>query len=392
MLTAYFDCFAGVAGDMFVASLLDAGADFDHLQSSLARLDLPKTGVRWEKVHKSHIVGTRFIVEPPEGEQPHRHLHHLLELIDAANLTPHATKMAHAVFHRLGEAEARVHGMPIEKVHFHEVGAIDSIIDIVGACIALDQMGVTRIVSSAMPLGSGTVQCDHGTLPVPAPATVQLMQNFPVTPGLAPGELTTPTGAALLTALAETFGAIPEMRINAVGYGAGTRELDGVPNLLRVFIGKEHSDSDADTVVELQANVDDSTGELLGATVEALLHAGALDAWLSPIIMKHGRPAWTLHALCGLDDVTDIERVFFAETTTFGVRQQTLSRTRLRRSHEQVVTPFGPVRIKLGYRGETLLNASPEFADAQAAAASHSVSVRVVMDAARRAWDTVQGQ
>ena len=392
MITAYFDCFAGVAGDMFVASLLDAGADFDHLQTSLARLDLPKTQIRCEQVHKSHIVGTRFIVDPPEDPQPHRHLHNILELIDAAALTPHATKMAHAVFHRLAEAEARVHGMPIEEVHFHEVGAIDSIIDIVGACIALDQLGVTRVASSAIPMGSGTIQCDHGTLPVPAPATLELLQTFPVTPGLAPGELTTPTGAALLTALADTFGPVPEMRIDAAGYGAGTRDLDGIPNMLRVFIGEDHLDGDTDTVVELQANIDDSTGELLGATVEALLSAGALDAWLSPVVMKQGRPAWTLHALCGTDDVADIERVIFCETTTFGVRQQTLSRTRLRRTHERVETVYGSVRIKLGYRGETLLNASPEFADAQAAAASHSVAVRVVMDAARRAWDAMQGQ
>ena len=388
MPTAYFDCFAGAAGDMITAALLDAGADLDALAAGLARLDLPGASVRIETAEKCHLTGTRFIVDVPQGDQPHRHLGPILEKIAAAGLPARAAERATEVFRRLARAESQVHGVAIEEVHFHEVGAVDSIFDIVGACLALEQLDVSRIVSSPLPLGSGTVKCDHGVLPVPAPATARLVEGFPVTPGLAAGELTTPTAAALLTALADTFGPIPEMRVSSIGYGAGTRDLDGVPNLLRVFIGQECPDGDVDTVVELQTNIDDTTGEVLGAAVETLLAAGALDAWLAPITMKQSRPAWTLHVLARPGDVATVESRLFAETTAFGLRKQTLSRARLRRMHETVETPFGPIRMKLGFRGDRLMTASVELADARKAAESHGAALRCVMDAARKAWET----
>lgn len=383
---AYFDCFAGAAGDMIVAALLDAGADFDRLRGHLEGLGLPGCRVRAERATRRGIAGTRFVVEADEPDPPHRHLADVVGVIDRADLPARAGERAQAVFKRLAAAEANVHGVGIDQVHFHEVGAADSLIDIVGACVALELAGVEAVACSPLPLGRGTVRCAHGTIPVPAPATVELLRGFPVVQTAIEQELTTPTAAALLTELAGTFGPPPPMVLSAVGYGAGSRDQGPLPNLLRVMIGEPAEVGTADSVVELSANLDDCTGEIIGATIEKLLAAGALDAWAAPIVMKKSRPAWMLSVLCRPRDADEAEQILFRETTTFGVRRRACSRGKLERSHETVETPYGPVRIKVGRRAGTVACASPEFEDCAAAAEAHDVSIRRVMEAAADAW------
>ena len=386
MKLAYFDCFAGAAGDMIVAALLDAGADFDRLRGHLEGLGLPGCRVRAERATRRGIAGTRFVVEADEPDPPHRTLADILAILQRADLPGRAAQQAAAVFTRLARAEAKVHGTTVDHVHFHEVGAADSLIDIVGACAALELAGVQAVSCSPLPLGRGTVQCAHGTIPLPAPATVELLRGFPVVQTGIEQELTTPTAAALLTVLAGSFGPPPPMALSAVGYGAGSRDEGPLPNLLRVMIGESAEVGTADSVVELSANLDDCSGEVIGATIEKLLAAGCFDAWAAPIVMKKSRPAWMLSVLCRPRDADEAERIIFRETTTFGVRRRPCSRSKLARSHETVETPYGPVRVKVGRRDGAVACASPEFEDCAAAAEAHDVSIRQVMDAAADAW------
>lgn len=388
MTLAYFDCFAGAGGDMIVGSLLDAGCDFDALRAELEKLGLGQTGLRLERVQRGGLSGSKFTVDVPDTPQPQRHLHHIVEMIEGADLPARAADRARAIFQRLAEAEASVHDTTPEKVHFHEVGAIDSIMDIVGAAVALELLGIDRIVSSPIPLGSGTIVCDHGEMPVPAPATSLLLRGVATVPGGNPGEMTTPTAAAILATLADDFAGPPAMNVAAVGYGAGTRDNGPIPNLLRVFVGSPSDESTVDTVVELSANIDDCSGEVLGAAIDALLAAGCLDAFATPAAMKKSRPAWVLSAICEPADVHRAEQILFAETTTLGIRRRTCHRSKLERSFATVETPYGPVRVKLGSREGKVLSASPEFADCIAAAKSHHASLREVQAAAVEAWRT----
>ena len=379
MSLAYFDCFAGAGGDMIVGALLDAGADFAALQQQLARLSVNGLAVRKELVTRGGIAGTRFHVDIEHHEHVHRHLSDVLAIIERAKLSAAVTAKAGRIFRRLAAAEAKVHRVDIEQVHFHEVGAIDSIADIVGACVAMELLGIEKIICSPIPLGSGSVTCEHGLLPVPPPATVELMIGAAIAPCDIKQEMTTPTAAAIFTALAGGYGTMPKMDVAAVGYGAGSRDAGPLPNLLRVYVGSESDDGDSDTVVELSANIDDCSGEILGATIEKLLSAGCVDAWACPIIMKKSRPAWMLSALCFERDASAAEGIIFSETTTFGIRRRTCSRGKLRRCFQNVETRYGPIRIKIGMRGGACVTASPEFADCAAAAAAHHVSVKEVM-------------
>ncbi|MBN1942848.1 MAG: nickel pincer cofactor biosynthesis protein LarC [Phycisphaerae bacterium] len=391
MSCMYFDCFAGAAGDMIVGALLDLGVDFDAFCAEIKKLSLPGVSLRLETVQRRGLAGKKFHVDVSADEQPNRHLSDILELIDAADLAPRAKQRARDIFNRLGQAEAQVHNIALEKVHFHEVGAADSIVDIVGAAVAMDMLGVEEVYCSAIPLGSGTVECEHGVMPVPAPATARLLAGATTTPGTDDGELTTPTAAAILTTLSESFGPPPAMEISAVGYGAGSREFGRVPNLLRVFLGRAGENGAMDSVVELSANLDDCTGELLGAAVEKLLAAGCLDAWATPAITKKSRPAWVLSALCRPGDVRGVEKIFFDETTTFGVRRRACGRTKLLRETVSVETPFGPIRVKVGKRDGRVVTAKPEFADCLSAAESHGTSVRNVQAAAEKAYGETHG-
>ena len=390
MTVAYFDCFAGAGGDMIVAALLDAGAEAGALTDALSGLDVPGFAVRHETVHRQGLAGVKFHVDVTGSDHPHRHIEHILGIIDGGALAPRAADRARRIFNRLAQAEAAVHGTDVQDVHFHEVGAVDSIVDVVGACVCLELLGVDRVLCSPIALGSGTVTCEHGTLPVPAPATARLVAEAEVfSPGIV-GEATTPTAAAVLTTLAESYGPMPAMALSAVGCGAGSRDSGPLPNLLRVFIGTA-GDGTVDDVVELSANIDDCSGELIGATIEALLAAGCLDAWATPIVMKKSRPAWTLSALCVPGDVGAAERIIFTETTTFGVRRRPSRRSKLARRCETVETRFGPIRVKVGLLDGRAVTASPEFADCQLAAKTHHVAIREVSAEALSACQNAGG-
>ena len=388
MTLAYFDCFAGAGGDMIVAALLDAGLDLTRLTAELSKLDIGPFEVTAERVRRNGMGGTYFHVQPGPGDQPHRHYADIRDIIRRADLPGESGSRAEAVLTALGEAEAAVHGTSLDEVHFHEVGAVDSIVDIVGACVALELMGIDRVICSAIRTGSGAVDCDHGRLPVPTPATVRLIAaaKAPTVSIDVGGEATTPTAAAVLTTLAESFGPIPAMSVAAVGCGAGTRTGGSLPNLLRVFIGQSTQDGSADTVMELSVNLDDCTGEILGAVIQSLLAAGALDAWAGPITTKKSRPGWMLSALCHPSDTAAIEAILLTETTTFGVRRRLCGRTKLDRRHETVQTPYGPVRVKIGSREGRELTAAPEFEDCRAAAESHHVPVKEVLAAAAQVY------
>jgi len=389
MAVAHFDCFAGAGGDMIVASLLDAGADIDALRAQLGALELEGYELAAGKVARGGISGTKFDVNVPQHhhEHAHRGLKDCLEIIDSANLPARAARRASDIFTRLARAEAQVHGCTIDEVHFHEVGAVDSIIDIVGATLALEQLQIDQVFCSVIPVGNGTIECQHGTIPAPAPATAELLRGFRTRQGPIVGEMTTPTAAAIFTTLASELGPMPEIDVASIGYGAGTRESSVLPNLLRVFVGQLSQCGTADTVVELSVNLDDCTGEIIAATLQNLLSAGCLDAWAMPIVMKKSRPAWQLSVLCSPSDVCTAEDILLTETTSLGVRRRVCGRTKLTREFQTVTTPFGPVRMKLALRGQTLLKASPEFDDCQRAAQSHGAPVREVMDAARAAFD-----
>ncbi len=385
MKLAYFDCFSGTAGDMIVGALLDAGLELKALQEQLAGIKLPGYDISAEKVRRGALSGTKFTVTSSESNPPHRHLDNILSIIHSAALPGRAGETAEAIFRRLAQAEAKVHGTDIAKIHFHEVGAVDSIIDIVAAAVGIEMLGIEEIFCSPIPLGRGTVEAAHGTLPLPAPATIELLRGATtaeaITEGVT-GELTTPTGAAVLTTLTNSFGPAPAMELSSIGYGAGLRNNEArLPNLLRVLIGRAVDNGSVDSVVELSTNLDDCTGEIIGATIEKLLQAGCVDAWAAPIYMKKSRPAWTLSALCRPGDVTRAEEIIFTETTTLGIRRRTCTRSKLARREVTVETPYGPIRLKVGKSDTSELTASPEFADCLSAAEAHGVPVKEVMTA-----------
>lgn len=387
MNIAYFDCFSGAGGDMIVAALIDAGTDSDALRKGLSALKVGGYGLSIERVTKQGLAATRFNVElDAKTPQPHRHLRHVLEILKSSALSEGIRDKACRVFQRLAEAEAAVHGTTVEKVHFHEVGAVDAIVDVVGAVLALELLRVDRVICSPIPTGSGTVTCEHGVLPIPAPATVRLLHGVPLAACDEVGELTTPTAAAVLTTLSSTFGPIPAMTLTAVGYGAGSREGRTRPNVLRVLIGEgveEHGD--IDQIVMLETNLDDVSPEVIGYCTERLLGEGALDVYTVPIQMKKQRPGVVLTVLCEMGKVPAMERILFAETPTFGIRRRTVERTKLRRRFETVATPFGDIRMKVGER-DGVVTASPEFEDCKAAALKHGVALREVIAAANAAW------
>lgn len=382
---AYFDCFSGAAGDMIVGSLIDAGAPFEELRNRLAGLGVTGYELKAEKIRKQGFAATKFdVIVDPNAPKPHRHLKHIVQIINDSQLGQDVKERAIRIFTRLGEAEAKAHGTTIEKVHFHEVGAIDAIVDVVGSVICLDLLGIQDVRCSNLVVGSGTVKCEHGLMPVPAPGTAALIEGVPLAECDEPGELLTPTGAAILTTLASQFGPLPGMTIQATGHGAGTRDGKTRPNLLRVLLGQVEAVGETDEVVVLEVNLDDATGQVVGQTVEQLLEAGALDAFCTPIMMKKGRPAVMLTVLAEPASADKLERILFDETPTFGVRRHTARRRKLHREWQPVETAFGTVRIKIGRLGEKIVSAAPEYEDCRQAAKAHRVAVREVMAAAMR--------
>jgi uncharacterized protein (TIGR00299 family) protein len=389
MRYGHFDCFSGAAGDMILGALIDAGCPLETLQKTVGELSLAGVTLSAQRVQRHGLAAMLARVQvKPESPKKHRHLPDILRIIDKAQLEPQVREQAGSVFRRLAEAEADAHGSTVENVHFHEVGAADAIVDIVCACAGLAALGVERLTCSPIPTGSGTITCEHGVMPVPAPATARLLRGYPVAACDEEGELTTPTGAAILTTLAEDFGPLPEMIVEAVGCGAGTREGRTRPNLLRLFVGQSTTPNAAeqDTVMVLEAQVDDATGQSLGYACERLLEARALDAYIVPIIMKKGRPGQLLTVLCRPGDVQALETLVLAETSTFGVRRHEARRTKLARKHVTVETRFGSIRVKLGDRGGRITQAWPEYDDCAAAARKAGVPLRDVQCEALRSW------
>lgn len=377
MSTLWIDAAHGIAGDMLCGALLDAGGDLDGVRQAVAKL--VDVELSTKTVRRHGFAATKFDVAFEAGGHDHVHWSGLRERVQRAELGERVTRRILAAFGLLARAEARVHGTDVDHVAFHEVGAADSIADMVGACVLLEQLGVDEVVCTALPAGSGTVQTQHGPLSVPAPATVGVLQGWPMVQDGRPGELVTPTGAALVAALA-TCGPMPTMRVRAQGRGAGTRDPQEWSNTVRVVLGERVEASSPTTVHVVEAQVDDMTGEQLPPLIDALLEAGALDAYATPVLMKKGRSGLLLTALA-----TDAEPVITAlltHSSTFGVRLRTAERRVLERRHVEVQTRYGAVRVKLGHADGALVHAAPEFVDCAARAREHGVAVARVQAAA----------
>ncbi len=425
----YFDCFAGISGDMTLGALLDVGADLDYLRSELVKLDLGNFNITAGKTTKNGISCTDVEVdwpgkaksshhlststsdsqhsheediipchhcrqtpkpEPPEevpvhlntqhGHSAHRNLQEIEGLISRSSLNDRVKTLSQQIFQRLAQAEARVHGKSITEVHFHEVGAVDSIVDIVGTMVCLDYLGIERIYASPLHLGSGFLQCAHGTLPVEAPATMALLEGVPVYSTGIKHELVTPTGAAIITTLAQGYVPLPEMVVNRVGYGAGDSELE-IPNLLRVILAEEIPS----TLLMLETNIDDMNPQIYSHLFPLLLEAGALDVYLTPIIMKKNRPGAILSVLCPQPLTSRLEEIIFAETTTLGIRRVPVSRSSLQREIRQVETPWGQVRVKTALREGRVIRAAAEYEDCSRIAREQQIPLQVVLGVAGRA-------
>lgn len=385
MRVAYLDCASGISGDMTLGALVDAGADLGAISDSVASLGLPSVHIVASEVKKKGFRATQITIEH-EPEHKHRHLHHITEMIDSSQLTPSQRELAKRIFTLLGEAEAKVHGTTIRKVHFHEVGAIDSIADIVGAAIGFDLLGVERVVSSPIPTGHGFIEIAHGRVSVPAPATAELLTGVPIAPSDVEAELTTPTGAAIIAALAQSFGPVPPMTIERIGYGAGQRDLESQPNLLRLLVGEAVGVRSSEQVWMLETNLDDTSGELIGHACERLLAAGALDVTTTPVQMKKNRPGVTISVICAKGEIEKLEAILFRETNTLGIRRWPVERHTLKREKQTVETEFGPIDGVVAHIDEATRSFSPEYESCRHIAQSRDLPLRLVYEAAENAW------
>jgi len=382
MKLAYFDCFSGISGNMVLGALLDAGLELDALKEALAGLKVSGYEIEARKVMRRGIVGTLVDVRTPEGEGE-RNLGDILGIIGEGDLPEDVKERARAIFTRLAEAEARVHGVSVEEIHFHEVGGLDAIVDVVGSVVGLRLLGVEEVYSSPLHLGRGFVECAHGTLPVPSPATLELVRGVPVYGWDIEAELVTPTGAAIISALAK-FDTPPPMWVERIGYGAGHHDLP-IPNLLRLVIANAPGEFEEDTVVLLETNIDDMNPEFYEHVMSRLFQRGALDVFLTPIQMKRGRPAVMLSVLVGQKDVDEALGVIFEETTTLGVRMQEVRRRKLARESIVVETRYGPITVKVGRLGSVVKNISPEYEECRRIAERQGIPLKEVYEEARRA-------
>ncbi|MFM9108648.1 MAG: nickel pincer cofactor biosynthesis protein LarC [Chloroflexota bacterium] len=395
MKIAYFDPFSGASGDMTLGALLDAGLPLEALRSGLARLPVTGWEIRAEASSQHGVSGVRCIVETTD-DAASRNWADIRQMLGSSSLEPAVREPALAIFERLANAEAAVHGQPVESVHFHEVGGIDAIVDIVGTCIGLQTLGIEQVYSGPVAAGAGWVRAAHGLLPVPAPATARLLAEAaapraapPSGEPAPPGELLTPTGAAILCQLAAFRR--PAFTPSAVGYGFGSRELPW-PNALRVWLGETAAEAEGDAELVLETNVDDMNPQFIELLMERLFAAGALDAWITPITMKKGRPAVTVSALCAADQRAAIEDTLIEQSTTLGVRAAPVDRTRAARRFETVTTRWGDVRLKLrGWRGR-VIDAAPEYDDCLALARSADVPIREVWNEAHRMGEVFVGR
>ena len=392
MKAAYIDPVSGMSGDMFVACFLDAGLDIETLRAGLETVPLKGYDISCKKVLKKSLTATSFVVETTEEAHEHRHLPGILSLIDRSGLSPRVKEMASDTFRVLARAEGEVHGVPPEEVGFHEVGAVDSIVDIVSAAIAVDSMDVSDLLVGPLPCGRGTVRTAHGPLPVPVPATTKLLAGFEVIFTDVEGELVTPTGAALLKALGTPAKApVPALRVTGVGYGAGTRDFEGLPNVARIFLGRTEDEAgpvrDLDVI---ETTVDDASPQIFGYLFERLLRDGAFDVFTTPVVMKKSRTGLNLTVLAPPDRTDSLVKVIFEETPTLGVRVSRSRRHELRRKHEKVTTRHGTIDIKVSLDAQGAARGVPEYESCASVARSKHLPFRQVWNEALRAWEKSQ--
>ena len=386
----YLDCYSGASGDMLIGALLDAGLPFELLRAALGSLALDdECAVSVERVSRSGIGASKFVVTETAadtGRHRHRHLSGITKLVDRSALSTDAKARANRLFLRLAETEAAIHQMPVEQVHLHEVGALDSIVDIVGGVFGLEWFGADRIVASALNVGSGTVVCEHGTLPVPAPATAALIAGVPVYAAGPPGEKLTPTGALLVTEFADEYGVLPPMRIEHIGYGAGSRDPKDYPNVLRVLVGESDEAGAADRVTVVECEIDDMNPQLFGVLMERLYEAGAVEVFYTAVQMKKNRPGTHVTVLTPPGRRQAVATALFRDSTTIGLRYRDVDRDTLPRELVSVTTRFGDVRCKVARHGAGVTNVAPEFDDCVRLSEQHGVPVKDVQAAALRAY------
>jgi uncharacterized protein (TIGR00299 family) protein len=388
----FIEPFSGISGDMMVAALLDLGAGFDDLQTKLAALPLKGYRLSSERCSRSGIQAVKFDVHMGH-EHAHRTFADIRAMIESSALSPWVKEKSIEAFRKLAEAEGKIHGQPADKVHFHEVGAVDSIVDIVGTMIAIEAFMPARIISAPVNVGQGTLECQHGIYPVPGPATQELLKGVPTYSNSVTGELTTPTGATLLATLVDEFGAQPALKVRATGYGAGTRQTPGSANVLRISLGERASGaavSPEEQVAVIDATIDDMSPQIYGHFQEKALAAGALDVYSTPIYMKKNRPAMKVTCVCAVADVDRLAELIFCETTTIGVRYTLAHRKTLRRDFVKIQTEFGAITMKVSYLGERPVNYVPEFEDCRRLALEKGIALKEIQAAAIHAYKQVQ--
>jgi len=392
MKVAYFDCFSGVSGDMILGAMIDAGLDVHKLETELRKLHLSGFELRTEKVTRKGISGNRFEVVIDES-QNERNFNDIAEIIDQSDLAEDIKASSKHIIGELAVVEAKIHNKNLDEVHFHELGALDSIVDVVGAVLGLKMLRIERVYVSKINTGTGFVNCRHGTLPVPAPATMEFLKDIPVYSTGIESELVTPTGISILKNVAHVFGRMPEMTIKSVGYGAGSRELE-IPNLLRLQLG-ETSDEKyfIDEALLIETNIDDMNPEFYGHIFEELLAQGALDVFVTPVLMKKNRPGTLLSVLLEPEKLDAVLSVIFKETTTLGVRLNRVEMRRLARDFIRVITTFGEVTVKISRIGDHICSISPEYDDCRQIALEHNIPLKDVYDEAKKvAMETSEGR
>ncbi len=378
MKIAYLDCFSGISGDMMIGALIDAGFPVEGLRKALAGLPLEGYTLEAAKEERNHLFGTRFKVHVGTHHHPHRKFSDIKDLICAGNLSPSVRDKSMAIFETLAVEEGKIHGCPAPDVHFHEVGAVDSIVDIVGSVLGMEFLGIAAVSASSLPLGSGFVETAHGRIPLPAPATVALLKGIPVHDSGLKEELVTPTGAALAKGLARSFGPMPAMVLEQVGYGVGSRNLADRPNLLRLLIGQEEGTSNEETIVSLECNLDDTTPEWLGFLMERLFEAGALDVIFLPGYMKKNRPAVQVQVIGKPRHKDQLMGILFSESTTLGVRFQYTQRRILERASAELDSPWGRIKVKKVIRPDGSFHLLPEFEECRRIAKDKGIPLRDV--------------
>jgi len=387
MRTLYFDCFAGASGDMILGALVSVGVDGRALIEQLKLLNVGGWQIDFDRVDRSGISATHARVQTAH-EHAHRHLADILKIIYDSGLSDRVKDRAARIFSRLAEAESRVHNEPIEKIHFHEVGALDAIIDVCGAAIGFDLLAVDRFVCSSLRVGTGMTEMAHGRFPIPPPAVAELLKGKPIYAGDIEGEFVTPTGAAIITTVCEQFGTMPSMKIESSGYGAGTRNHQNFPNVLRLFLGETEAETPAgdESLLMIETNIDDMSAQLFGHVMDRAFELGARDCFLTPAQMKKNRPGVLVSILCRPEEREKFLQMLFAETTTIGARSYEVMRRALPRETVTVLTQFGPIDVKVAHSQNGAGNVTPEFEQCRAAAQNAGVALREVQEAARAAY------